>query len=742
MSIKNSLIASLFLTISLQCYGDKTACLSANSQIDPKAPEICQEALETPGLSADDKSKIYITHAAYLISNYKFNEANQTLDLAFNSNPKMLENGIYRYNWLRTKGKLYFSKEEFMKALPFFVNSNEVAKIMEVKQKIATSYNDIGATYLELNEYSQALVWLQKSLDIYNSENDNELIALSLANIAEVYLAISDYENAKVNFLSSETILKKVIQKNSDEIERYEIPLAKVYLSTANLYKIQSLYDDADMYLQEALALYEKYQLTGEQVKVLSTLGELYLKQSKIDQSLQTLIKAQTLENTLESQDNLELKLNLTHAYISNNDWEKAEFNALKGLNQSKITQDTLQQAHFLEALASIYQNTSQLNKSIEYYKLLEQLNKQNYENRYNLSHAKLLKEIESTKEQREVLKLEKQRSIQKLKISNQRFMFLLIALVLFGLIAYLLFLLNRKGKIKKQEQSDQAEHHNQLSLLSIKKEKIEQLFHGMVCRIICFDSVGLIHYRSSHEESINSNCFKMQDAYKDIWTLILPFLKESDKINKDLLLKNYTINNNIENIWIHQMEFLDDLLVCLIFDDKKKTKELNYVENIRQYSQLMQRLSHFYIHNKNIPISNTKQLKNVLASLQSINEINTQFSTNENVDHKGDLKVLLVDMMITSIDVWQTSTGKSSLELAEESGFWLVSIEDGQLRTRTMNKYSDIKKIPNKPRWRQVVKTAHFILSNCELKTTDRKSLNEKINTIKNLMKNQAIGN
>lgn len=95
---------------------------------------------------------------------------------------------------------------------------------------------------------------------------------------------------------------------------------------------------------------------------------------------------------------------------------------------------------------------------------------------------------------------------------------------------------------------------------------------------------------------------------------------------------------------------------------------------------------------------------------------------------------------MITCQDTWQTATGKSTLELAEDSGFWLVSIEEGQLRTRTMNKYSDINTIPNNLRWRQVVKTAHYILSHCELKTKERKSLNEKIDAVKQLMRNKAI--
>jgi hypothetical protein len=262
-----------------------------------------------------------------------------------------------------------------------------------------------------------------------------------------------------------------------------------------------------------------------------------------------------------------------------------------------------------------------------------------------------------------------------------------------------------------------------------------------MDCRIVCFDSVGFIHYQSPEELLNINNCKKMQQDYKDIWALILPYLIESENINKELLLKNNTINNSTGDIWLHQMGFLDDLLVCVIFNQNKRNEqELKCIENIRNYSILMQKLTQYTIHFKNIPINNTHQLNQLFNSLNN-DTIPVSSITDNKDDYIENLKVQLVDLMLTCVETWQTSTGDSSLELAEKSGFWLVSIEDGQLRTRTMNKYSDINKIPNNPRWRQVVKTAHFILSNCELNSKERSQLNNKVNSVKQLIKNRAIG-
>ena len=738
---RNNLLIFIFLVISGDCYSDIKTCIQANRQIDPQASEICKQALLIPGISADDKSIIYVTQAAYLIAISKFNDADLLLDTAFNTNPKMLENGTFRYNWLRTKGVLFFTKQDFVKALPFFIGAKEVAEIMDGNKNKATSYNALGATYLELHDYKNALTWLNKSLEIYKSENDSRYIAIVFANIAEVYLTNSQYKKALEYFLNSVDILKKGIEHNKVDKENFERPLAKIYLSIAHLHISQNQYLKANNNLLNALDIYQKYKLTNEEVKVLSTLGKLYIQESKLDKAQQLLLQAQALENTLETQSNLELKQNITELYLLNKEWLKAEETASTGLSQAKNKKNILSEVFFLESLATIYEKTNKLEKSIAQHKILQLKKEQIYKNKYQKSQIKLLKEIETTKEQRQIFKLKKQQSLQKYKATKQRFAYFLIGVVLLSLIGYLLFLLNRKEKRRKEVLSDKESHNKQLNQLSIKKEKIEQLFHGMDCKILCFNTAGTIIYTSVNELFGNKENKKMRDMYPDVWTQLLPYLTESEKINKDLFLENCQVNNTQGNIWMHQMEYLDDVIVCLVLEKNDKNyQENSCIENIRKYTQFMQKLNSFYIQSKNFPIKNTKKLDQALTILNNLNSNREDKPEVTQAISQNSLKAQLVDLMITSIDTWQNSTGKSSLELAEECGFWLVSVEDGQLRTRTMDKYTDIKKIPKNPRWRQVVKTAHFILSNCHLNTKDRQHMNTKVNSVKEFIRNRAI--
>jgi hypothetical protein len=77
-----------------------------------------------------------------------------------------------------------------------------------------------------------------------------------------------------------------------------------------------------------------------------------------------------------------------------------------------------------------------------------------------------------------------------------------------------------------------------------------------------------------------------------------------------------------------------------------------------------------------------------------------------------------IVDLMILSVQCWEQSTKKNKIELAEESNIWRINVDGGRLRVRSMDRYLGVNKLPKVPRWRDVLKTAYFVLDtvNCDL--------------------------
>lgn len=97
----------------------------------------------------------------------------------------------------------------------------------------------------------------------------------------------------------------------------------------------------------------------------------------------------------------------------------------------------------------------------------------------------------------------------------------------------------------------------------------------------------------------------------------------------------------------------------------------------------------------------------------------------------KQILRESLVSTMIEAVSIWEKHTKTNRVELAEKSKLWTVSIDNGTLRTRSLDKYLSLEKIPLNPRWRNVAGTCHFILADMTLSPKDRSLLNQHLDSI-----------
>lgn len=101
---------------------------------------------------------------------------------------------------------------------------------------------------------------------------------------------------------------------------------------------------------------------------------------------------------------------------------------------------------------------------------------------------------------------------------------------------------------------------------------------------------------------------------------------------------------------------------------------------------------------------------------------------------------VALVSLMRSCVEIWEQNSGQSRIELAEKSKAWQVTVDNGRLRTRTMDRYCDLKKMPKVPRWRQVVRTCRYILINSDLSDTQRQRLNDELDLVFAIQRSRAL--
>ncbi len=86
-----------------------------------------------------------------------------------------------------------------------------------------------------------------------------------------------------------------------------------------------------------------------------------------------------------------------------------------------------------------------------------------------------------------------------------------------------------------------------------------------------------------------------------------------------------------------------------------------------------------------------------------------------------ADLRGLLVDIMNLSLKTWETKTGKNKVALAEESKIWKAYLDGSTWKTRTLDKYLSLKSLPQNPRWREVLRTANYVLACCPLSEMEK---------------------
>ncbi len=142
----------------------------------------------------------------------------------------------------------------------------------------------------------------------------------------------------------------------------------------------------------------------------------------------------------------------------------------------------------------------------------------------------------------------------------------------------------------------------------------------------------------------------------------------------------------------------------------------------------------------KNKSRASLSGLRNISADLDALQD-NLPIADNtdqRSVTREKVIRESLVTLLVKTLDLWEISTGKTKVELAEESTLWKAYLDRGTFKTRTLDKYLSIKTLPRKPRWREIIKTASFVITNCKLSDEDHATLELLISEAERNLRNR----
>ncbi|GGP51491.1 tetratricopeptide repeat protein [Shewanella saliphila] len=234
-----------------------------------------------------------------------------------------------------------------------------------------------------------------------------------------------------------------------------------------------------------------------------------------------------------------------------------------------------------------------------------------------------------------------------------------------------------------------------------------------------------------------------------------LVYLKRYQVLHEALLEKKYS-----ENIKVIQSDIENERVQRALAEEQiinqQKSQEidklLNLILSITSISLLVGFVVSFYIYRKR------KAQQHLMTIIESHKQQLFLLSNDDTTEHEeseqqpdtspqspseltASFAELLVTTMLDCINIWEKSTKTNKVELADRSQIWTISIDSGRLRTRSLDKYLHVKKLPDNPRWRNVVKTCHFILSECNLSNDDRTLLTSHLDRIMQVIKSESLG-
>ncbi len=252
------------------------------------------------------------------------------------------------------------------------------------------------------------------------------------------------------------------------------------------------------------------------------------------------------------------------------------------------------------------------------------------------------------------------------------------------------------------------------------------------------------IHLTIQENEELKKNIAIYRKIESDLNVLKMQITQVIDHINANILLVDKEQKISFSNQTARQfLGFLPHELegqgLATVFTEEDVRQLIDSFVQPLAENGFPRKIKRF--HNITVKVKNGEKMKTDV----SISEfgINRDIGYAMIIDPTMQSRVIdeqsyrkaLVQVMVESLTVWETVTRKTKIELAEESKIWRVHINEGRLRTKTMDRYLSIKKLPRYPRWKDVVGTARFVMDLSSVPDSLSSRLNQRLKNLLELV-------
>jgi len=195
----------------------------------------------------------------------------------------------------RKMGRVHRVLKEDKLYLEYVLFSSEILKkyLVNTHQKVAESYNNIGAGYYEIGEYEKALDYYEKTLFV-EFKQDTPKVNICYNNIGTTYIKIGEYEKAL-------SYLKKALKGNIEEFGDCNVHVSTALYNIASGYRNMKKYEESIDYYQQSLAMDRgvfgdnHYYLAGTYTE----LGNVFLRMKNYPKALDNYTKSMEISKQI-----------------------------------------------------------------------------------------------------------------------------------------------------------------------------------------------------------------------------------------------------------------------------------------------------------------------------------------------------------------------------------------------------------------------------------------------------------
>lgn len=324
-----------------------------------------------------NKAKLIAT--IYFHQPYLYREISQ-LAYRFNMNGDY-DNALFLYN----EACEYYKRTNKLNQLAHLLTSKSSALIMLDKEKVAledllyaenimnnkedylyigTICQNISGVYAKIGQDSLSEIYLIKAIDAYKNLTDKSYLAIAYSNLAISLKNNRKTDEALFYFNLSDSIAKRI---NDERL------IAANTLNLGNIFDETGDKKTAKRYYKRSLSLCNKLNMPYGKYLNYINIASLLIQVDKIDNAIQFLNKADTLQKQYAFDNESELNKNLFEAYKANGELH----NALFHLEKYTTIEDSINEAHKHREIMEIQSKYDAKNKKAKILSLEKQQKQQ-----------------------------------------------------------------------------------------------------------------------------------------------------------------------------------------------------------------------------------------------------------------------------------------------------------------------------------------------------------------------------